>query len=137
MVLELDGESLDLSDECKADLAAIKTQRHVQSFKKKYGTFFATRVELGGRLHSTQESEAFSQQKMSERASAMKISAAASFSYGSYAQGSASYSQGNSNNNTTNNQNSSFNMNMSWEAKGGDTLLCNKYIPISPMLDYG
>jgi hypothetical protein len=37
VVLQLDGDSLELSDECKNDLAAISTNDQVQSFKRKYG----------------------------------------------------------------------------------------------------
>lgn len=124
VVLELDGDSLDLSDECKESLKAIKTKQDVDLFKRKYGTFFATRIELGGRLHSTEETEAFSEETVGKRASSMKVAAAASFS-SAWVQGSAGYSQGNATNNSTTNQNSGLNMNLTWEAKGGDTLLCN------------
>lgn len=43
VVLELDGDSLDLSDECKEDLKAISTKEgatkeRVQFLRRKYGT---------------------------------------------------------------------------------------------------
>lgn len=99
------------------------------------GTFFVTRVELGGRLHSTDDTDAFSQETVEQRASSMKIAAAASFS-SAWVQGSASYSQGNATNTSTTNQNSGLNMNLTWEAKGGDTLLCNKWVflPSHPLM---
>ncbi|KAF7587385.1 hypothetical protein BBP40_007351 [Aspergillus hancockii] len=143
VVLELDGDSLDISDECKKDLEAISTAEGVQYFRRKYGTlplphsldddlhrslsagtFFATRVELGGRLHSSESSDSFAEGKVEEKARSLKISAAASFS-SAYAQGSASGSYGTANNNSKTQQNSSLNNSLSWEAKGGDTLLCN------------
>ncbi|RHZ50599.1 uncharacterized protein CDV56_104814 [Aspergillus thermomutatus] len=124
VVLELDGDSLDISDECKEDLETISTKEGVQFFRRKYGTFFASRVELGGRLHSSESSDSFAEGKVEERARALKISAAASFS-STYAQGSASGSYENSNNHSSNRQNSSLSNNLTWEAKGGDTLLCN------------
>lgn len=37
VVLELDGESLDVSDECKKDLATISTKEGVEFFRRKYG----------------------------------------------------------------------------------------------------
>ncbi|KAF7176473.1 hypothetical protein CNMCM7691_002791 [Aspergillus felis] len=124
VVLELDGDSLDLSDECKEDLKSISTAEAVQFFRRKYGTFFASRVELGGRLHSSESSDSFAEGKVEERARALKISAAASFS-STYVQGSASGSYEDSSNHTSNRQNSSLSNNLAWEAKGGDTLLCN------------
>ncbi|KAF7162456.1 hypothetical protein CNMCM5623_007747 [Aspergillus felis] len=124
VVLELDGDSLDLSDECKEDLKSISTAEAVQFFRRKYGTFFASRVELGGRLHSSESSDSFAEGKVEERARALKISAAASFS-STYVQGSASGSYEDSSNHSSNRQNSSLSNNLAWEAKGGDTLLCN------------
>ncbi|GFF52290.1 hypothetical protein IFM51744_07807 [Aspergillus udagawae] len=124
VVLELDGDSLDISDECKKDLENITTPEAVQFFRRKYGTFFASRVELGGRLHSSESSDSSAAGKVEERARALKISAAASFS-STYAQGSASGSKEDSSNHSSNNQNSSLSNNLAWEAKGGDTLLCN------------
>ncbi|EAW24712.1 uncharacterized protein NFIA_101960 [Aspergillus fischeri NRRL 181] len=124
VVLELDGDSLDISDECKKDLENISTPEAVQFFRRKYGTFFASRVELGGRLHSSESSDSFAEGKVEERARALKISAAASFS-STYVQGSASGSYEDSSNHSSNRQNSSLSTNLAWEAKGGDTLLCN------------
>jgi hypothetical protein len=89
------------------------------------GTFFATRVELGGRLHSSESTENVAEDKKEETSKSLKIAAAASFS-SAYAQGSASGSYGTAGVNSSGQQNSSMNKNMSWEAKGGDTLLCNK-----------
>jgi hypothetical protein len=98
------------------------------------GTFFASRVELGGRLHSSESSDSSAEGKVEERARALKISAAASFS-STYAQGSASGSKEDSSNHSSNRQNSSLSNNLAWEAKGGDTLLCNKWVALksSPM----
>ncbi|KAF7158661.1 hypothetical protein CNMCM6106_005451 [Aspergillus hiratsukae] len=124
VVLQLDADSLDLSDECKEDLKTISTKEGVQFFRRKYGTFFASRVELGGRLHSSESSDSFAGANAEERAHALKISAAASFS-SPYAQASASGSYGVSDNHSGNRQNSSLSNTLTWEAKGGDTLLCN------------
>lgn len=91
------------------------------------GTFFATRVELGGRLHATEDSAALGETTVSEKSKAMKASASLSFS-SPWVQASASASHASSNAQNDDQSKSSLNMSMTWEAKGGDTLLCNKYI---------
>ncbi|OQD81684.1 hypothetical protein PENANT_c026G06275 [Penicillium antarcticum] len=124
VVLYLDQFGVDLSEECATDLANVKDASSLIAFHHKYGHFFATRIELGGRLFSSEKFSALGSTTEDEAASAMKIAAAASFS-SSYVSGSASYSQ----ENQTNAKNSSSNRNMqssiSWQAQGGDTLLCN------------
>lgn len=60
-----------------------------------------------------------------EKAKSMKAAASLSFS-SPWVQASASASYGSASNNMTENKTSSLDMTMTWEAKGGDTLLCNK-----------
>jgi hypothetical protein len=60
-----------------------------------------------------------------EAASAMKIAAAASFS-STYVPGSASYSQEEQTRSKGSKSNRSMQGAISWQAQGGDTLLCNK-----------
>ena len=89
------------------------------------GRFFATRVELGGRLHATEDSAAMGKSSASEKAKAMKAAASIEFS-SPYVQASASLSYGSSSAEKNESSSSTFNKTMTWEAKGGDTLLCNK-----------
>ncbi|OQE38085.1 hypothetical protein PENCOP_c009G01622 [Penicillium coprophilum] len=124
VVLQLDEESLELSDECAEALKHVKDQASIQAFKAKYGTFFATRIELGGRLHATEDSAALGTSSVSEKSKAMKVAASLSFS-SPYVQASASASYGSSSANKKDNSESSLDVSMTWEAKGGDTLLCN------------
>lgn len=91
------------------------------------GTFFATRVELGGRLHATEDSAALGNASVSEKSKAMKAAASLSFS-SPWVQASATASSASSSASKSQNSDSSLNVGMMWEAKGGDTLLCNKYI---------
>jgi hypothetical protein len=63
----------------------------------------------------------------SERARAMKAAASLSFS-SPFVQASANSSVASSKAENDDRSKSSLNMSMTWEAKGGDTLLCNKYV---------
>lgn len=60
-----------------------------------------------------------------EKANALKMAASASFA-GPMAQGSVSGSYEKKNDSKITEQRVSFNKTMSWEAQGGDTLLCNR-----------
>lgn len=60
-----------------------------------------------------------------EKANALKIAASASF-VGPVAQGSVSASYEKKNDSKMTEQRVSFNKTMSWEAQGGNTLLCNR-----------
>lgn len=91
------------------------------------GSFFATRVELGGRLHSSEDSTAITGQTVSEKAKTMKDAAGLSVS-GPAVNVSAKGGKGTDDKSSDDKTNSSLNNNMSWEAKGGDTLLCNKWV---------
>ncbi|OGM48861.1 hypothetical protein ABOM_002985 [Aspergillus bombycis] len=127
VVLQLDDESLELTEECAKDLACVTDMASLTAFKARYGTFFATRIELGGRLHATEDSAALGKASVSEKSKAMKAAASLSFS-SPWVQASASASSASSTANKAENSESSLNVSMTWEAKGGDTLLCNKYI---------
>ncbi|KAE8312361.1 hypothetical protein BDV41DRAFT_577777 [Aspergillus transmontanensis] len=124
VVVQLDEESLQLSDECAEALKHVKDKASLQAFKDKYGTFFATRIELGGRLHATEDSTALAKGEVAEKSKAMKIAAGLSFS-SPYVQASVSASSASSNASRDETNKSSLNLGMTWEAKGGDTLLCN------------
>ncbi|KAJ5955240.1 hypothetical protein N7501_009519 [Penicillium viridicatum] len=124
VVLHLEVESLELSDECKESLLRVKSREDVFDFYKQFGSFFARRVELGGRLHSEQESSECSGSTVSQKSQSMKVAASASFS-SSFAQASASASHERQSNSKDSNENSSLQSSITWEAQGGDTLLCN------------
>ncbi|KAE8130884.1 hypothetical protein BDV38DRAFT_289224 [Aspergillus pseudotamarii] len=124
VLLQLDEDSLELTDECRDDARRVETKDDVQAFKDKYGCFFTTRVELGGRLHATEESEAMGSQTIAERSKAMKYSAGVSFS-SSFMQASGSYSSGSATSGSEERSESKLTSTLTWEAKGGDPLLCN------------
>jgi hypothetical protein len=89
------------------------------------GDVFSQRVKLGGKLTSTTHIKSKSESEQEKRENQLKIAAAASFSgtYGSFsAEGSSS--SGGSGDTSTKKQD--FSSNLSWEATGGDTTLCNE-----------
>ncbi|KAE8413535.1 hypothetical protein BDV36DRAFT_304068 [Aspergillus pseudocaelatus] len=79
VIIDFDHQSLDLSNQCKADLKAVSTAADIESFKDKYGRLFAMRVQLGGRLHAAEESTARSSAERAEHAKSQRAAAALSF----------------------------------------------------------
>ncbi|RAK94070.1 hypothetical protein BO79DRAFT_223161 [Aspergillus costaricaensis CBS 115574] len=124
VVVDLDNHSLDLTEECKVDLLSVDSAASIASFKDKYGRFFATRVQLGGRLLSSEDITATTSTAKSDQAKAMKAAAALSFS-SPYVQASAKMSTDKSSTSSSDASNAASTKSMCWEAKGGDTLLCN------------
>ena len=93
--------------------------------KMKTGTFYARRVQLGGRLYCTNSKESTAQSSETDRTAAFKAAASASFS-SAFATGSAgaSHEQGKASKALDNA--ADLNISVAWEAQGGDTLLSNK-----------
>lgn len=91
------------------------------------GDIFAQRVQLGGALFASEYSKAVGEQTKEAKTKAMKASAAASFS-SPWAQASANASTSNGSDSEKNNSTQHLENSMAWEAIGGDSLLCNKYV---------
>ncbi|CEO58383.1 hypothetical protein PMG11_03112 [Penicillium brasilianum] len=124
VVIHLDHHSLDLSNECKSDIENVKDVKTLIDFHHKYGHFFATRIELGGRLFSSEKFTTLGSASEAEATKAMKIAANVSFS-SSYVAGSASFGKENQSNSGDSSSNKSMSSSVSWQAQGGNTLLCN------------
>ena len=89
------------------------------------GEFFSTRVQLGGRLFSTEDMAASSAESTEEKIKSMKVAAAASFSgWGVSVDVSASHGKGSESKETKTSSESVSTL--TWQANGGDTLLCNQ-----------
>ncbi|OQD85065.1 hypothetical protein PENANT_c011G00632 [Penicillium antarcticum] len=119
--------SLELTPNCETALKQVKdkeTEEALIEFYQNFGHFFATNVELGGKLFATEQFTSEDKASTSEKANAMKISAALSFS-SPWVQGSASYSNDKQHAESESKQTSSMSKALSWEAVGGDTTLCN------------
>jgi hypothetical protein len=127
VILHLDPESVTLSKDCKTHIEQLKKSNSVDKlidFHKKYGHFFATRIELGGRLYSSQESSSIGGADATEKATAMKAAASLAIS-SSFVQASASASHEKQKADNEAVNTNKFKASISWEAQGGDTLLCN------------
>lgn len=89
------------------------------------GHFFATNVELGGKLFSSEQLISTAEADKKKTANALKVSAKASFAYGLHLLGGEGkyekQEQGQEEHSDSRMQNS-----LSWEAQGGDTILCNE-----------
>ncbi|XHF98121.1 hypothetical protein AWENTII_001692 [Aspergillus wentii] len=125
--LILNEETLELSDECKADVTILREKRSVEELKRfedKYGILFARSIHLGGRLVSIDESDSISGSTVEEKIRILKASAGASLSgYG--AQAEVNYSHTDNSGDKSTKTEKKFTHNMSWSANGGDTTLCN------------
>ncbi|KAK1148139.1 hypothetical protein N8T08_010778 [Aspergillus melleus] len=115
---------LDVSEKCQLDLASVNSVAAIDNFKDKYGRFFPTRIELGGRLHSSEESTASTTAGKADQAKSMRAAAVLSFS-SPYVQASANMSYAQSSDSSSQNTGASTSKSVCWETKGGDTLLCN------------
>lgn len=149
MTVFLDANSLELTPEVKKDIAKVKDQPSLENFREKYGQsqallsipykllktnhlmtlsigdVFSQRVKLGGKLTSTTHIKSKSKSTQQKRENSLKIGAAASFS-GTYGSFSAEGSTSSGKNHETSTDNQGFSSNLSWEATGGDTILCNE-----------
>ncbi|KAI6764296.1 hypothetical protein HG530_008085 [Fusarium avenaceum] len=96
----------------------------VIAFGEKYGHIFSRRVKLGGRLISSHETTSKDTEEQAQTENNLKAAAAVSVSgYGFSASAEMSHETAKQTDNNKKVQN--FTSNMSWEATGGNTVLCN------------
>ncbi|KAJ5172168.1 hypothetical protein N7492_004761 [Penicillium capsulatum] len=124
ITLYWDPESLEVTQGCLEDIQRVKDWTSLMKFFAKYGHSFARRVQLGGRLSTSEVIEKDAKDEIKEQASKLKAEVAASVSH-SFVQASLKYSHEHQSRevNTATNQN--LTSNIAWEANGGNTLLCN------------
>ncbi|KAH6646669.1 hypothetical protein BKA67DRAFT_649933 [Truncatella angustata] len=135
VTLLLDEGSLELTKECEEALLAVVDKVSLTSFLENFGEFFSTRVQLGGRLFATEDVLSTGATASSEMARSMKASAAVAFSgWGASAAASASYGSSATASGASIAQNSTSSM--TWQANGGDTLLCSSPTLWSPTVAY-
>ncbi|RDA89511.1 hypothetical protein CP533_3920 [Ophiocordyceps camponoti-saundersi (nom. inval.)] len=125
VTLFLDSRSLELTRECEDALRKVKSKQDLHKFQDNYGEFFSTRVQLGGRLFATEDVTKETAGGSSGMAKSMKAAAAASFS-STFVNASVSASYGSKEKSTEKESSASSAMSLTWQANGGDTLLCNK-----------
>ncbi|UZP45057.1 hypothetical protein NXS19_012869 [Fusarium pseudograminearum] len=112
----LDDDNLQLTQECINELATVKTREDAGRFKRKFGCFFSTKVQLGGRLHSTQESTAVTGSTTGEKSKRLKITADASFA-GPAAEITVKGGYGEDSTRQDKSSTSTYDSHMAWEAK--------------------
>lgn len=130
MELILNEETLELSDECRADIYNLRHRRsldELQYFENRYGTFFTRSVHLGGKLVSIDESDSVAGASISEKTNMLKAAASASVAgYGFQAE--VNYSHTKNSGGKESSTQKKMTHSMSWSAQGGETTLCNKYV---------
>ncbi|KAJ5726646.1 uncharacterized protein N7483_008003 [Penicillium malachiteum] len=107
--LILNEETLELSNECKADIQSLRHRRTLEElhrFEKRYGVFFTRNVQLGGKLVSIDESDSVAGASLSEKTKTLKAAAKNSGSQTTSTEKKMTHS-------------------MSWSADGGETTFCN------------
>lgn len=129
MTLYWDAKSLEVSEECLEDIKKVKDHKTLSSFNEKYGHIFSKRVRIGGRLSSSEKVTSTQDASTQSQIRKLKANASASVS-SSFFQASASYSNEKQSNESKSSDSKSLNKSMAWEATGGDTLLCNRYVLI-------
>jgi hypothetical protein len=116
-----------LTAECKKALQEVLDSGRpskVLKFHQSFGHFFATRVELGGRLFSAESKDLLGVKTTSQAAKAMKLSANAAFS-SPHVKGSIKASKEDQNASSESTEERELARAISWQAQGGNTLLCN------------
>lgn len=123
-ILHLDARCLELTPECQTALKTVKDKKSLLQFHHDFGHFFATNVQLGGKLYASEQFTSSEKGDSSNKVNAMKASASVSVSgYGMQASASASHEEQKSGSETSNS--SHMQKTLTWEAQGGDTILCN------------
>ncbi|OOF98901.1 hypothetical protein ASPCADRAFT_127491 [Aspergillus carbonarius ITEM 5010] len=122
----LDEGCLELSQECKRDWLMVKGDpKKEQEFFDKYGRYFTTRVELGGKLTTTKEVGKKEDLKKTETKDGMKWAAGLSIN-GQYAGASFRTSHESQSAESNTQDTKGLDVAINWEAHGGDTLLANR-----------
>ncbi|KAK9781733.1 putative MACPF domain-containing protein [Seiridium cardinale] len=120
----LDKRSVELTKDCQTALDKVNDKDALTAFLEDYGEFFALRAQLGGRLFATEQVDASSSSSSSDTARSMRAAAAASFSgFGASASVSAAHQSRSAQ--ATADESSKSAMALTWQANGGDSLLCN------------
>ncbi|KAK6344287.1 hypothetical protein TWF696_007928 [Orbilia brochopaga] len=122
--VELDSDSLELTDECKEDIYRITDQDGADRFYRKYGTIFATSFTLGGFLYSTRDITTEEHSTLAQVKNKTRLAAGISIQ-SPYGGGGGNYAKTNADGTTGGNASLHQDVRLAWNARGGDTLLCS------------
>ncbi|KAI4591582.1 hypothetical protein KJ359_012797 [Pestalotiopsis sp. 9143b] len=121
----LDNRSLELTKNAQADLDKIRDKEGLEAFLDDYGELFAPRVQLGGRLFASESVSTSSSESTTQIKNSMRAAASVSFSgFGASASVSTSGQSGSAS--STGSSTTDSKVALTWQANGGDSLLCNK-----------
>jgi hypothetical protein len=92
------------------------------------GTIFSTKVRLGGRLRATRRLRSTAQQSEHQQKDAFKWSMSASMGLAPFVDAKGGFEKSGSKAHGDQNISNSASDAIVWEAQGGNTLLCSKYV---------
>ena len=125
VTLYWDPASLEVTQECLEDIEKVRDRTSLMVFHAKYGHSFSRRVQLGGRLSTSEVIDKDTTDDIKDQATKLKVAAALSVSH-AFAQVSIKGSHENQSREVNKKSQQNLKSNIAWEATGGDTLLCNK-----------
>jgi hypothetical protein len=124
-VIEFDTDTLELTEQCRRDALNVTTTAARDRFWREYGTIFATRLTLGGFLYSTRNVRSTETSTLDQVKDTTRIAAGIS-AQTPKVSGGFNFAKVDS----TSTENSSASLlqqvSLTWDAHGGDTLLCTK-----------
>jgi hypothetical protein len=123
IVVDLSPEHLELSDECVRDILDL-TKENRNEFYRKYGNAFPTRVVLGGSLHSAKTVTFSNQSELDAHKEEMKDAAGFSFASPKFSIG-INHAHVSSKETIESTAKANRAAHLTWEARGGDTVLCS------------
>ncbi|TGO07896.1 hypothetical protein BTUL_0239g00060 [Botrytis tulipae] len=143
VVVELDQDSLELTDECRRDALRVCDRDSKERFFRdygmlfvtpklagpresciKHGSIFASQFSFGGFLHSTRNVSSTERSNLDQVKDRTRIAAGISIQ-SPKASGSINFAKVDENSQDTGSASLLQDVRLTWDARGGDTLLCS------------
>ncbi|GIK03851.1 hypothetical protein Aspvir_007926 [Aspergillus viridinutans] len=124
VAIDLSPRYLQLSDECEEAIKNIKSDYDKVQFITDYGDAFPTKVVLGGFLRSSRKVRVKTDEQLEAAKEETKKAAGLSFASPQVSFG-MNYAKTTSDTTTTGHGQTIGNAALTWEARGGDTVLCS------------
>ncbi|KAJ4367759.1 hypothetical protein N0V86_009881 [Didymella sp. IMI 355093] len=124
VVIELDPECLELTNECRLDAMRVTDEISKARFFRNYGTIFVSKFTLGGYLHSTRNVTDKEQSTLEQVKDRTRIAAGLSIQTPK-ASGGLNFAKVDSTGRETGDASLFQDAHLTWNARGGDTLLCS------------
>ncbi|KAK4171045.1 hypothetical protein QBC36DRAFT_305568 [Triangularia setosa] len=124
VAIDLSPRYLQLSDECEEAIKNIKSDFDKIQFVNDYGDAFPTKVVLGGFLRSSRKVRVKTDEQLEAAKEETKKAAGLGFASPQVSFG-MNYAKTTSDTNTSSSGQTIGNAALTWEARGGDTVLCS------------